>query len=188
MKNLNLLKLQDSDRLVFPDDFSELDLDSPALSFTTDFKSHHPTVLTPAVSALNAAQLMRAGHLSAVLVLDRDGAFVGLLTAEDINYQRIIQLVAAGLSRDELTVGDLMRPRSELKILSYQQVERSSIREVLEAMRSQGRRDCLVVDLHNHHVRGLISAAEVGRRLHREIRIDDQPTFADIQKAVAATH
>jgi len=188
MKNLNFLQLQHFDKLVFPEDFSELTLDSPALSFVSDFKSHHPTLLTPSVSAMHAAQIMHAGHLSAVLVIDRESVFTGLLTAEDISYQRVMQRVAAGVSRHDLTVGDLMRSRSELKILSYQQVERCSIREVLEAMRRHGQPDCLLVDLHNHHMRGLISASEVGRRLHADISIDSVPTFADIQRAVAPTH
>lgn len=188
MKNLNILQLQEFDKLVFPEEFSELTLDSPALSFVSDFKSHHPSLLTPSVSAIDAAQIMRAGHLSAVMVLDREGLFTGLLTAEDITYQRVMQCVATGVPRSELTVGDLMRPRSELKMLSYQQVEKSSIREVLEAMRRQGQRDCLVVDLHNHHVRGLITASEVGRRLHAEINIDAAPTFADILRAMAPVH
>lgn len=188
MKNLNVLQLQDFDKLVFPEEFNDLTLDSPALSFVSDFKSHHPSLLTPSVSAIDAAQIMRAGHLSAVLVLDQEGIFTGLLTAEDITYQRVMQCVAAGVPRSELTVGDLMRPRSELKMLSYQQVEKSSIREVLEAMRRHGQRDCLVVDLHNHHVRGLIAAAEVGRRLHAEININAAPTFADILRAMTPVH
>ncbi|SHF86287.1 hypothetical protein SAMN04487965_2790 [Microbulbifer donghaiensis] len=188
MKNLNVLQLHEFDKLVFPDEFSELSLDSPALSFMSDFKSHHPALLTRSVSALDAAQVMQAGHLSALLVLDREGVFTGLLTADDISYQRVMQRVAEGVPRQELTVGDLMRARSELKILSYQQVEKSSIRDVLEAMRRQGQRDCLVVDLHNHHVRGLICASEVGKRLHADIQINAVPTFADIQRAVSPAH
>ncbi|WP_193162224.1 CBS domain-containing protein [Microbulbifer hainanensis] len=188
MKNLDFLRLQDFDKLVFPDDFSDLSLDSPALSFVSDFKSHHPSLLTPSVSALDAAQVMRAGHLSAVLVLDSEGVFTGLLTSEDISYQRVMQCVAAGVARQELTVGDLMRPRSELKMLSYQQVEKSTIREVLEAMRRSGQRECLVVDLHNHHVRGLISASEVGTRLHAEINIDTAPSFAELLRTMTPVH
>ncbi|WP_323846617.1 CBS domain-containing protein [Microbulbifer magnicolonia] len=188
MKDLNFLQLHEIDKLVFPEEFCELTPDSPALSFVTDFKDHHPALLTPSVSAADAAQVMHAGHLSAVLVLDRQGLVAGLLTAEDISYQRVIQRVAEGVPRHELTVGDLMRSRSKLKVLSYRQVEKSSIRTVLQAMRDHGQRDCLIVDQHNHHVRGVISAAEVGRRLHAEINIDALPTFADIQRAVAPAH
>ncbi|WP_346837781.1 CBS domain-containing protein [Microbulbifer sp. SAOS-129_SWC] len=188
MKNFDFFQLQDFDKLVFPDEFSELSLDSPALSFVSDFKSHHPSLLTPAVSARNAAQIMSAGHLSAVLVVDRDGTFTGLLTAEDVTYQSIMQRVASGTPREELTVGDLMRPRGDLKMLSYQQVANSSIRDVLDAMRRNRQRDCLVVDLHNHHVRGLISASEVGMRLHADIDIDAAPTFADLWRSMAPVH
>jgi CBS domain containing-hemolysin-like protein len=189
MKNLNFLQLQDFDTLVFPEDFNELSLESPALCFISDLKEHHPAVVTPSMSALDAAQIMRLGHLSAVLVVDSAGSFVGLLTAEDISYQRIIQCVASGLKREELTVADLMRPRKDLKMLSYQQLESSSIREVLEAMGRNGQRDCLVVDLHNHHVRGLISATDVSLRLHAEITIEEPATsLADILRSVTSVH
>lgn len=185
MKNFDFLQLQDLDRLVFPEEFHDLTPNSPALSFISDFKHHHPSVLTTSVSALNAAKVMRAGHLNAVLVLDREGVFTGLLTPDDVSRQRIMQLVAAGHPRGELTVGDLMRPRSELKMLGYQQVADSRIRDVLQAMRREGQRVCLVVDQDNHHVRGLLSAADVGERLQAEIDIEQAPTFAEL---IAAIH
>lgn len=188
MKNFDFLQLQDLDRLVFPEEFHDLSLDSPALSFISDFKHHHPSVLTTSVTALNAAKVMRAGHLSAVLVLDREGAFTGLLTPEDVSRQRIVQLVAAGLPRNELTAGDLMRPRSELKMLSYRQVASSRIRDVLEAMRRERQRVCLIVDQDNHHVRGLLSAAEVGERLQARIDIEQAPTFTDLIETMAPVH
>lgn len=183
MKHLDFVPLEKVDKLIFPEEFCELDLDSPALSFVTDFKEHHPPILTPSVPALEATDLMRAGHLAAALVLDRGGEFVGLLTADDISYQRVMQCVAAGMPRRELTVGDLMRDRSELKLLSYQQVEKCTIREVLTAMRQHGQRSCLVVDRDHHHVRGLLSAAEVGLRLHAEILIEEVPTVAGMLRS-----
>ncbi|WP_237057242.1 CBS domain-containing protein [Microbulbifer sediminum] len=186
MKNLDFVPLESVDKLVFPEEFSDLHLDSPALSFITDFKDHHPAILTPSVPAQEASRLMRAGHLGAVLVLDRHGDFIGLLSADDISYQRVMQRVAAGQSRQELTVGDLMRPRRELQLLSYPQVQRSSIREVLQAMRREGQHSCLVVDRDLHHVRGLISAADVARRLHADIHIDAVPTVAGMLRKAAA--
>ncbi|MEW5250373.1 CBS domain-containing protein [Microbulbifer sp. 2201CG32-9] len=188
MKNLDFLQLEDLDQLVYPENFSELSLDSPALSFVTDFKDHHPPLLTPSVAAADAAKVMQAGHLNTVLVVDNEGRFSGLLTAEDISSQRVMQFVAAGMKRDELTVADLMRPRSQLKMLSYEQVSKSRIREVLGAMRRDGQKDCLVVDTEMHHVRGLISAAETGQRLHAEINIDEAPTVAGILRELAPVH
>ncbi|UHQ56972.1 MULTISPECIES: CBS domain-containing protein [Microbulbifer] len=187
MKNLDFVPLETADKLVFPEEFCELHLDSPALSFITDFKDHHPAILTPSVPALEASRLMRAGHLGAVLVLDRQGEFVGLLSDDDISYQRVMQRVAAGQLRQELTVGDLMRPRRELQLLSYPQVESCTIREVLQAMRREGQPCCLVVDRDLHHVRGLVSAMDVARRLHADIHIEAQPTVAGMLRSVSAT-
>ncbi|MBB5211175.1 CBS domain-containing protein [Microbulbifer hydrolyticus] len=188
MKKLDLVPLQDSDKLVFPEEFHELSLESPALHFVTDFKKHHPAVLTASVSAMDAAEVLRAGHLSWVLVMDHRGDFVGLLTAEDASYQRVMQRVAAGQSRDELTVGDLMRRRSRLQYLGRDQLQGATIREVLEAMRHSGQRHCLVVDMDRHHVRGVISSEDVAARLHMDYTIDTPENFAELLRAVSAMH
>ncbi|QKX16215.1 CBS domain-containing protein [Microbulbifer sp. YPW1] len=188
MKKLELTPLQDSDKLVFPEEFHELSLDSPALKFVTDFKKHHPAVLTASMSALDAAQVLRTGHLSWVLVMDHRGDFIGLLTAEDVSYQRVMQLVAAGHSRGELTVGDLMRRRNRLQLLNRDQLRGASIRDVLESMRRSGQRHCLVVDTDQHHVRGVISAEAVAARLNMEYPIDTPESFVELLRAVAAVH
>lgn len=188
MKKLELSPLHDSDKLVFPEEFHELSMDSPALKFVSDFKKHHPAVLTASVSALDAAQVLRTGHLSWVLVMDHHGDFIGLLTADDVSYQRVMQLVAAGHNRGDLTVGDLMRRRNRLQLLNLEQIRGASIREVLEAMRSSGQRHCLVVDMDQHHVRGVISAEDVAARLDMEYPIDTPESFAALLRAVAAVH
>ncbi|WP_237067600.1 hypothetical protein [Microbulbifer guangxiensis] len=188
MKNLDVSQLQQVDRLVFPDDFCELSLDSPALEFISDFREHSAAVLVPSMSALNAALVMRVGHRNTMLVVDGRGELAGLLGVEDVSHQRLMQWVASGVSRQELTVGDLMRPRRLLKSFSYAQVECSTIGEVLAAMRRDGERDCLVVDTSNHQVRGLISAGEVGLRLHADIRIDDVPNVAELMRSLSLVH
>ncbi|WGL15943.1 CBS domain-containing protein [Microbulbifer bruguierae] len=186
MKKLDLIPLQDADKLVFPEEFHELSLDSPALKFVTDFKKHHPAVLSASVSALDAAEVLRIGHLSWVLVMDHHGDFIGLLGAEDISYQRLMQRVAAGQNREELTVGDMMRRRNRLSQLSYQQLHKASIRDVLDTLRRGGLHHCLVVDTEQHHVRGVISADDVAARLHMDIPIDRPESFAELLRAVAA--
>lgn len=188
MKKLNLTPLQDVDKLVFPEQFDDLSLDSPALNFITDFKLHHPALLTASVSALDAAQVLRTGHLTAVLVLDHRGDFIGLLTADDVSYQRVMQYVAAGISRKDLTVGDLMHSREHLQQLSFDELRSASIRDVLTTLRRSGQRHCLVVDAGQHHVRGVISADEVAARLHMDFPIDTPANFAELLRAVAAVH
>lgn len=188
MKKLDLIPLQDSDKLVFPEEFHELSLDSPALEFVTDFKKHHPAVLTASMSALDAAQVLRTGHLSWVLVMDHRGDFVGLLSAEDVSYQRVMQYVANGVKRGELTVGDLMRRRNRLQLLNREQLENTSVRDVLATMRNGGQRHCLVVDMDRHHVRGVISAEDVAARLHMEYTIGAPENLAELLRAVAAVH
>ncbi|MFV8781210.1 CBS domain-containing protein [Microbulbifer sp. SA54] len=188
MKKLNLTPLHDADKLVFPEEFDDLSLDSPALNFVTDFKQHHPSILTASVSAMDAAQVLRTGHLTSVLVMDHRGDFIGLLTAEDVSHQRVMQYVAAGISRHELTVGDLMRTRDRLQQLSFDELKHASIRDVLGTLRRSGQRHCLVVDTDRHQVRGLISADEVAARLHMEFPIETPANIAELLRSVTAMH
>lgn len=188
MKKLTLTPLEASDQLVFPEEFHELSVDSPALKFLTDFKDHHPAVLTSSMSALDAAQVLRTGHLAAALVMNHRGEFIGLLTVDDVSYQRVMQCVAAGISRGDLTVGDLMKTRDRLQQLNYQELENASIRDVLETLRRSGQRHCVVVDSELHQVRGVISVDDVSARLHIDFPIDTPANFAELLREVAAMH
>lgn len=188
MKKLTLTPLEAADQLVFPEEFHELSVDSPALKFLTDFKEHHPAVLTASMSAMDAAQVLRTGHLASALVMNHRGEFIGLLTAEDVSYQRVMQHVAAGISRSDITVGDLMRSRDRLQQLSYAELKTASIRDVLETLRRSGQRHCVVVDTERHQVRGVISVEDVTARLHMEFPIDTPANFAELLREVAAMH
>ncbi|WP_295798996.1 CBS domain-containing protein [uncultured Microbulbifer sp.] len=188
MKKLTLTPLAAADQLVFPEEFHELSLDSPALRFLTDFKEHHPAVLTANMSALDAAQVLRTAHMASALVMNHRGEFIGMLTAEDVSYQRVMQCVAAGIRRGDLTVGDLMRNRDRLQQLNYTELQSASIRDVLETLRRSGQRHCVVVDTEQHQVRGVISVEDVAARLHMEFPIDAPANFAELLREVAAVH
>lgn len=67
--------------------------------------------------------------------------------------------------------------------MSYQQLRNASIRDVLGTMRRSGLHHCLVVDVDNHHVRGVISSEDVAARLQLEYSIDRAENFVELLRA-----
>jgi Mg2+/Co2+ transporter CorC len=88
------------------------------------------------------------------------------------------------MAREDITVRDLMIPRSQQKVVNYQQLVDATIGDVLDALQTNGTLHCLVVDQEQHHIRGIISASDIARRLHIPVEIATPTTFVDIFKAV----
>ncbi len=129
-------------------------------------------------AVLDAARLMREHHVGDVVVIESEEGRripVGILTDRDL----VVELLAAGASPDNVTVGDLMS--RELLTLG----EGQDLLYALEAMREKGVRRAPVTDLDGALV-GLLTvddivaviaeqlqdlSALVGRQLIRERRL-----------------
>jgi hypothetical protein len=90
----------------------------------------------------------------------------------------------------ELTVADLMTPRSAIDVLEIDTVLRADVGDVVATLRESGRQHALVVDRDRltgeEYVRGIFSATYIGRRLGVPIVIfETAHTFAQIESALA---
>lgn len=108
MHTISLFPVNSVAHMVQPDEFNDLDMNSPATEFFTDFKKHRPLTIENSTLAIDVESLMRKAHVRMKLVVDR----------------------------------------------------------------------------RNDHIRGLISASDVARRLHMPIRIEKVPTFVDIFRSI----
>ncbi|KMT66118.1 CBS domain-containing protein [Catenovulum maritimum] len=184
MKNLALSPLEHSDHLVQPEEFEEINLKSAALAIFTDFKKHKPLMIDSHTSAQDVAKDMKRSHVKMKLVVDRDKEFVGLISFDDIAAQNVTKLVANGYPRSEVSASTLMTPRHLIRALSFEDIEKSTIGDLVHTLKRNGVQHCLVVDQANHHIRGLISASDIARKLKLNISIEEMPSFADIFQAV----
>ena len=92
-----------------------------------------------------------------------------------------MQHVSKDLKASELQVVDLMRHRDNLIALSYQQIQYCTVGDVLNTLQHNGESFCVVIDLENHQIRGVISARDIASRLHLPpLEIERQPTFLNI--------
>lgn len=184
MKKVTLLPLDDIEHLVQPEDFDEITIDSPALRILTDFKQHLPQIIDADTPAVQASYLMRKAHVRLQLVVDRGNELIGTISLKELDGQHLQIMQSQGFNRQSIIVRDLMIPRKNLKAVDYQQLLSASIGDVLDALQLNGTLHCLVVDRDQHHIRGIISASDIARRLHVPVEIAKPATFVDIFRAV----
>lgn len=185
MSKLTLHPLNSDARLVEPEDFSHLSVASPATAILTDFRDHKPMVVETDETALSAEHQMRAAHVRLKLVVDGKHRLVGTISDEELRGECLVRQVANGMPRDEVSVGELMRPRSELKAVDYQQLKHATIGDLIAALQDEGVRHCLVVEPAEGHVRGMISVGDIARRLHVPVDICERLSFADLARAMS---
>jgi CBS domain containing-hemolysin-like protein len=184
MKNLKLVTLENIDHIVTPNDFKKITLDSPATMIFTDFKAFNPLIIEANTKAVDALHLMRKAHVHLKIVMSDNDDFVGVISSFDISEQRIMHKVATGHAREDILVSDLMLPRSRLMAFDIQELKHSTVNNVIDALKQNGLRHCLVMDSKNHHIRGIISSSDIARKLHIPIEITTNVTFAKIFNAV----
>ena len=111
------------------------------------------TTVTPNVSVIEAARLMRDRHVGCVIATADatvDGAPLGILTDRDI----VVAVLALNLDPEEVSVGDVMSSEP------YTVGAGDARSDALEIMRAKGVRRLPVVDTDGHLV-GIVSADDL---------------------------
>ena len=91
MTKLTLYPVLNVDELVRPDQAELLTVASPAMAFFTDFMRTEPLVIEAELAAAAARQVMLTTHVRLQLVVDKQGAFVGVISAQDLSEQAIVR-------------------------------------------------------------------------------------------------
>lgn len=185
MKKLSLQPLSSLDHLVGPDEFYEINMESPATEVMMNFKHERPHIIDDNVSAIEAYRVMKKTHTTVALVTNQTLEFIGLINAQILTERSIIRLVANGASRDEIGVDEVMLPRNSIKAIAIGDVGAAKVKDIVQVLKEAGEGYCLVVDEDKHSICGLFDISEIGRRLHATIRVSRKKTFADLVAAVS---
>jgi CBS domain containing-hemolysin-like protein len=184
MKNLNVFSVDAIDHLVQPDEFDDVTAESSALTILTDFRSHRPHVVEAHISASEAVESMLQENVNLKLVVDSHGEFIGLVSYEDLSDQSIVLMQSANrVRRQEVLVADLMHSRESIHAINYEDFKRASVADIIYTLQRHGHQYYLVVDRNEHHIRGVVSSAEISRRLHKPVLVEKVPTVVDILSA-----
>lgn len=177
MNTLRLNNIGTITTLAATEDVSELSLSSSALTFFTDFKKIKPLVIESNLSAVEAMQLMKKTHVRLKLVIDQNSELLGIVSADDLIERKIIQKLEKGDKREDLSINDFMTHKDKLKVLEYNAIDKSSIKQVIQVLKTSGQQHCLVVDSNAELIRGLFSVNDISRKLKVDIDVQDQPSF-----------
>jgi CBS domain containing-hemolysin-like protein len=161
-------------------------LHSPAAEVFTDFTRQNPLMLEQTTTIADAREMMKRTHVKLKLVIDSNEAFQGVITLEDLMSAKVVQAMEkTGLSRFELTVKQVMTPRSALHAIDIRDFELASIGDIVATMQKYGDQHVLVVDMKRGSIRGIVSANDIARRMHVPIIINERAnSFSDICRAV----
>jgi len=184
MRTLKLCDVEEVDELAWPENYQEINLNSPALLALTDFKKHKPLVIVDNVRAHEAEQLMMHAHVRLKIVVDKENKFLGVVSLTDIHHQEIMKKVANGFEHDDLLVTDFMQPKSTLKAIDFVDLQNATVGDILETLKTNGQRHCLVINREKHNIRGVVSTSDLVRMLKLNIDLSLPPSFVEIFKVV----
>ena len=186
MRKLNLFPVTTVDELAWPEAPRLMSLETMALEFFTDFVMKEPLVIDQFLGAVHARAVMIKTHVRLKLVVNRDKQFVGIITAEDLSDEKInLAALKRGVARDDLQVSDLMTRKADLLAMRMEEVEFSTIGDVISFLKDNRQQHCLVIDHDRHRIRGIFSASDISRKLRLPINIHDQSSFYKVFAAVA---
>src|SRR5262245_47092337 len=113
--------------------------DTPAIEVMTDLRQVPAATIHGDATLVQATQLMIARGVRLLIVVGPNRAVEGLITASDTLSERPINIMRErGLKHGELTVADLMVPRSAIDVLSITDVLRAEVGHIVATMKEAG--------------------------------------------------
>jgi len=167
-------------------DRSQVSRHSPATEVMTDLQHAAAYTITPTASIVEAENKMVLCGVRLLFVTDMDDEMVGLITSTDILGGRPLNYLREhGGSRDAIMVQEIMTARAAIEAISYPEVVRASVGDIVATLHDVGRQHVLVVD--RDAVRGLFSATTVSRLIGETVDIELRArTFAELEAALVA--
>jgi len=166
-------------------------MDTPAVEVMTDLRQVAAATIRADASIGQAERAMIARGVRLLLVVSVTGEVEGLISARDIIGEKPIKLLRErGGKHDDLSVADLMVPRSGIDVLEIETVLKMDVGGIVATLKDVGRQHALVVDndrlTGEAFVRGIFSATQIGRQLGVPILIFEVAhTFAEIERELA---
>lgn len=166
-------------------------LEDAAVAAMTDFQKVTAFTIDPDVSVDTAARVMRRRNVHLLLVVNVENHILGIITSNDLLGKKTLECISArGVSREEVSVHDIMTPENQLEVISMDDVLHAHVGHVVATLRAKGWRHAAVVDedASGHQIlRGLFSASQLASQLGEPIEtVETAQNFAEISAALKA--
>ncbi|MDH5424515.1 MAG: CBS domain-containing protein [Gammaproteobacteria bacterium] len=159
---------------------------SPATEVMTDLQHAAAYTIKPTASITEAENKMILCSVKLLFVTDMNDELSGLITATDILGKRSLNYLREhGGSRDGIMVQEIMTHRDAIEAISYPEVVRACVGDIVATLHNVGRQHVLVVE--KDCVRGLFSSTTVARLIGEAVDIDVRArTFAELGAALVS--
>ena len=165
--------------------------DSPATDAMTDLTKVAAVTMGPCVSLDAAQERMVASGVHLLLVTEQSNRILGIITTVDLENRPVQYLKEHGGKREDIYIRDIMTKQDKLEVLDMAEVARASVGDVVETLKSTGRRHALVIERSaegDQALRGLFAASRVGQLLGVSIETTERATtFADLGQMKATS-
>ncbi|MFA5370384.1 MAG: CBS domain-containing protein [Sideroxydans sp.] len=151
----------------------QVDLKDTAVSVMTDFRVRAMFKLTPEETIDEALQKMKVAGLRIAFVKEKGSEkLLGLITSYDIlgekpmRYLQSVGFADRGVTHKDIRVSDIMEYPKDWVVAELHEVEKASVKDVLEALQKIGRSHLPVVERKDGEpprLRGLFSSAKILR-------------------------
>lgn len=186
------LRLQnncDVEHLLIPEKKPHCSVRNPAIEVMTDLSEVVPVTVTEGVAVDDALERMKSQHVRMLFVITLAGKFIGVVSAQDIaGHKVVVHMQNHGVTRDEVSVGQIMLPKTTLRSLTFDQINHARIGDIMLTLKNFGDQHLLVVEeteLGIKRIRGIISASDVSRKLRVGFDIMyEAKSFAEIEKII----
>jgi len=164
----------------------------------TDFRKVQALTVRPNISISEALEEMKwvqvyiGSELCAVrvcnlLVTDKAGEIIGLVTSDDIRGEKPIGIAHdKGIRHTEVTVAMVMIPLADISALDMVAVRRARVADIVETMRERRCWHLLVVEQDEagkQRVRGMFTRSQICRQLAEDVKEEVGPCHSFAQLA-----
>ena len=167
-------------------DRSRVSRHSPATEVMTDLQHAAAYTINPTASIVEAENKMILCGVRLLFVTDMNDELTGLITSTDILGKRPLNYLREhGGTRDEIMVQEIMTPRDAIEVISYPEVVRACVGDIVATLHKVGRQHVLVVE--KDSVRGLFSSSTVSRLIGEVVDVEVRArTFAELEAALVS--
>jgi len=155
----------------------------------TDFSLTRPFSVSATTPIDQVNDKMIACGVRLLFVIDGDAVLQGLVTFSDLFGDKPVRYIQAhGGTRDEILAQDIMTPLAQLEALHRQDVDKSSVGDIVETIKAAGRQHMLVSefdDIGNQTITGLFSSTHIEKLLGVKIELSARAqTFSELERAL----
>ncbi|RUO31447.1 hypothetical protein CWE12_00125 [Aliidiomarina sedimenti] len=163
---------------------TKLSWNEPARMVLDNFSDQDPLHVHTSTKLKHADAIMDGAGARYICVFDHQQRLTGVLALRDLHGRQAVRLAKElSIAHDDLSVDYLMKPISQLPLITYQQLERARIGDVVATLQKSGQ-DFLLVQEEGQIV-GLVSSLNIVERTGESVQVRHHvESFVDILHAI----